>query len=84
MEELQGEGWIKGIQPGDAGRMTDAWMSSVLTGAPFHFEFRGFRARDETYRWCVSSRLAVCEVRGLSSVALVGDRAYLLLNWVCQ
>ena len=64
MEELQGEGWIKGIHPGDAGRMTDAWMSSVLTGAPFHFEFRGFRARDETYRWCVSKALPLRDPDG--------------------
>ena len=64
MDELRGEGWVNATHPDDVGRMADAWRSSVSTGAPFHFEFRGFHASGETYRWCVSSALPLRDPDG--------------------
>lgn len=57
IEELQGAGWMKVVHPGDAEKMAEAWRTSVEAGTSFQHEFRGFRASDKSYRWCVSSAL---------------------------
>jgi PAS domain S-box-containing protein len=56
-EEIQGSGWTKSVHPDDIDAMVQGWASSIATGRPFRFEFRGLRAADHTYRWCVSSAL---------------------------
>ena len=59
--EIRDTGWMSAIHPDDADPMAQAWMASVRAGAPFRFEFRGLRAADRTYRWCVSSALPLVE-----------------------
>ncbi len=55
--EIQGAGWMKTIHPDDAENVEQAWARSVESGDPFYFEFRGRRASDGKYRWCVSRAL---------------------------
>jgi PAS domain S-box-containing protein len=34
-EEALGDGWIKGLHPGDAARAAQVWQEAVLTGEPY-------------------------------------------------
>ena len=63
-EQIQGAGWMKAVHPDDAGRMAEAWTSSVSSGSAFQFEFRGLHASDQTYRWCVSRALPLRDQAG--------------------
>jgi signal transduction histidine kinase len=55
---------MKAIHPDDADAMAQAWISSVSSGTPFRFEFRGLRASDQMYRWCVSSAVPLHDPDG--------------------
>jgi PAS domain S-box-containing protein len=63
-EEVMGTGWTKLLHPDDRERATQAWMSSVKTGAPYRVEVRTLRAVDRTFRWCVTSALPLLDVHG--------------------
>ena len=63
-KETRGAGWMKAVHSDDADAMGAAWMSSVASGEPFRFEFRGLRAQDRAYRWCVSSALPLLDAQG--------------------
>jgi PAS domain S-box-containing protein len=56
-QKIQGAGWMKMIHPDDAENAARAWTHSVESGGAFYFEFRGLRASDGKYRWCVSRAL---------------------------
>lgn len=56
-EQVQGAGWMKSVHQDEIEKMEQAWRAAVSTGAPFQYEFRGRRAADHAYRWCVSSAL---------------------------
>ena len=64
LDELRGAGWLKPIHPDDRDTMVKAWTSAVSEGLPYQFEFRGRRAADGTYRWCMSSALPLCDQAG--------------------
>lgn len=62
--DLQGAGWMKSVHPDDIVAMAEAWHSSVSSGNPFRFEFRGLRITDKMYRWCVSTALPLLDAQG--------------------
>jgi PAS domain S-box-containing protein len=63
-EQVRGEGWMKSVHRDDIGKMEHAWRSAVSTGKPFQYEFRGRRAADNAYRWCISSALPLRDREG--------------------
>jgi PAS domain S-box-containing protein len=56
-ERVRGAGWMKSVHQDDIGKMKQAWRTAVSTGEPFQYEFRGRRATDNAYRWCIASAL---------------------------
>jgi PAS domain S-box-containing protein len=63
-EQVRGAGWMKSVHPDDIGKMEQAWKAAVSTGMPFQYEFRGRRAADNAYRWCISSALPLRNQEG--------------------
>jgi len=63
-EEIKGVGWMKTVHPEDAENVAREWTHSVESGDPFYFEFRGLRASDGKYRWCVSRALPLRSSHG--------------------
>ncbi|MGC2060406.1 MAG: PAS domain S-box protein, partial [Candidatus Sulfotelmatobacter sp.] len=56
-EQVRGAGWMKSVHHDEIEKMEQAWKAAVSTGEPFQYEFRGRRAADHAYRWCISSAL---------------------------
>jgi len=56
-EEFLGVGWGRAVHADYAEAMAREWSRSIATGAPFQFEFLGWHAPTQTWRWCVSSAL---------------------------
>jgi PAS domain S-box-containing protein len=50
LEELQGDGWQRMLQPDDRNRVLKAWHESVANGTPYEQEER-HRGADGRYRW---------------------------------
>jgi PAS domain S-box-containing protein len=67
LNELRGPGWLKPIHPNDRDAMVKAWTSAVTEGLPYQFEFRGQRAADGMYRWCMASALPLRDQAGCIS-----------------
>ena len=63
-EQVQGAGWMKSVHQDEIRKMEQAWSTAVSTGEPFQYEFRGLRAADHAYRWCVSSALPLRDREG--------------------
>ena len=63
-EQVRGAGWMNSVHRDDIEKMTQAWTAAVLTGGPFQYEFRGRRAADNAYRWCISSALPLRDQEG--------------------
>ncbi len=63
-EQVRGAGWMKSVHQDDIGKMEHAWRAAVSTGEPFQYEFRGRRAADSAYRWCISSALPLRDQQG--------------------
>jgi PAS domain S-box-containing protein len=63
-EQVRGAGWMKSVHEDDIEKMEQAWRTAVATGDPFQYEFRGLRAADQTYRWCISSALPLRDQEG--------------------
>jgi PAS domain S-box-containing protein len=63
-EQVQGAGWMKSVHQDDIEKMEQAWRATVATGEPFQYEFRGRRAEDKAYRWCISSALPLRDQEG--------------------
>ena len=62
--EIIGSGWTKLLHPDDVDEAVRVWMSCVATGLPYKVEVRIFHATDRTYRWCVTSALALLDGQG--------------------
>jgi PAS domain S-box-containing protein len=62
--QVRGAGWMKSVHQDDMGKMEQAWGAAVSTGEPFQHEFRGRRAADNAYRWCISSALPLRDQDG--------------------
>jgi PAS domain S-box-containing protein len=56
--------WMHAVHKDDIEKMEQAWRAAVSTGEPFHYEFRGRRAADNAYRWCISSALPLRDQEG--------------------
>lgn len=56
-EQVREAGWMKSVHQDDVEKMKQAWRAAVSTGEPFQYEFRGRRAVDNAYRWCITSAL---------------------------
>jgi PAS domain S-box-containing protein len=63
-EQVQGAGWMKSVHQDEIEKMEQAWRAAVSTGEPFQYEFRGRRAADRAYRWCVSNALPLRDREG--------------------
>ena len=63
-EQVHGAGWMKSVHQDEIEKMGQAWRDAVSTGEPFHYEFRGQRAADHAYRWCISSALPLRDQGG--------------------
>jgi PAS domain S-box-containing protein len=63
-ERVHGTGWMKSVHQDDIRKMEQAWRAAVSTGEPFQYEFRGRRAADNAYRWCISSALPLRDREG--------------------
>ena len=59
-QQVRGSGWMKSVHQDDVEKMLQEWTRAVSTGEPFQHEFRCRRAADNTYRWCITSALALC------------------------
>ncbi len=63
-EQVRGAGWMKSVHQDEIDKMEQAWRTAVATGEPFQYEFRGRRAADQAYRWCISSALPLRDQEG--------------------
>jgi PAS domain S-box-containing protein len=63
-EQVRGAGWMKSVHQDEIEKMEQAWRAAVSTGEPFQYEFRGRRAADHAYRWCISSALPLRDQKG--------------------
>ena len=63
-EQVRGAGWMKSVHQDDIEKMEETWRAAVSTGEPFQYEFRGRRAADNAYRWCISSALPLRDQEG--------------------
>ncbi len=63
-EQVHGAGWMQCVHPDEIGKMEQAWRTAVSTGELFQYEFRGRRAADNAYRWCISSALPLRDPEG--------------------
>jgi len=63
-EQIQGAGWMKSVHQDEIEKMGQAWRAAVSTGEPFQYEFRGRRAADHAYRWCISTALPLRDQEG--------------------
>jgi PAS domain S-box-containing protein len=63
-EQIQGAGWMKSVHEDEIEKMDQAWRAAVSTGEPFQYEFRGRRAADHAYRWCISTALPLRDQEG--------------------
>ncbi len=63
-EQVRGAGWMRSVHQDDIEKMEHAWRAAVSTGEPFQYEFRGRRAADRAYRWCISSALPLRDQEG--------------------
>jgi PAS domain S-box-containing protein len=63
-EQVQGAGWMKSVHQDEIEKMEQAWRAAVSTGELFQYEFRGRRAADRAYRWCISSALPLRDQEG--------------------
>ena len=63
-EQVRRAGWMKSVHQDDVRKMEQAWRAAVSTGEPFQYEFRGRRAADNAYRWCISSALPLRDQEG--------------------
>jgi PAS domain S-box-containing protein len=63
-EQVQGTGWMKSVHQDEIEKMEQSWRAAVSTGEPFQYEFRGQRASDLAYRWCISSALPLRDQEG--------------------
>ncbi len=63
-EQVRGAGWMKSVHQDEIEKMEQAWRVAVSTGEPFQYEFRGRRAADHAYRWCISSALPLRDQAG--------------------
>jgi PAS domain S-box-containing protein len=62
--QIFGDGWLKSVHQDDLEKMTQAWAIAVSKGEPFQYEFRCFRATDQSYRRCLSSALPLRDQDG--------------------
>src|SRR5271166_2814568 len=63
-EQVHGTGWMKSVHQDEIEKMEQSWRAAVSTGEPFQYEFRGRRASDHAYRWCISSALPLRDQEG--------------------
>jgi PAS domain S-box-containing protein len=63
-EQVRGAGWMKSVHQDEIEKMEQAWRAAVSSGEPFQYEFRGRRAADHAYRWCISSALPLRDQKG--------------------
>ncbi len=63
-EQVHGTGWMKSVHQDEIEKMEQAWKAAVSAGEPFQYEFRGRRAADQAYRWCISSALPLRDREG--------------------
>ena len=63
-DQVRGAGWMKSVHQDEIEKMEQAWRAAVSTGEPFQYEFRGRRAADHAYRWCISSALPLRDREG--------------------
>jgi PAS domain S-box-containing protein len=64
VEQVRSAGWVKAVHQEDIEKMQRAWMAAVSSGEPFQCEFRGLRASDCAYRWCLSNALPLRDSQG--------------------
>jgi PAS domain S-box-containing protein len=62
-EQIRDWGWRQFIHPDDLEGNVQAWMRSVKSGEPFHYEHR-FRGADGKYRWHLSRAHAMRDEHG--------------------
>jgi PAS domain S-box-containing protein len=60
-EAIKGDKWTKLIHPDDVDRGAREWHSCVTTGAEYRVEVRIMHAREQTYRWCVTSAMPLLD-----------------------
>jgi PAS domain S-box-containing protein len=63
-EQVRDAGWMKCVHQDDIEKMAQTWTAAVSTGERFQYEFRGRRAADNAYRWCISSALPLRDQEG--------------------
>ena len=63
LEELQGDGWQRMLNPDDRDRVLKAWRESVVNGTPYEQEERHRRA-DGTYRWFLARGVPLRDAKG--------------------
>ncbi len=63
-EQVRGAGWMKSVHQDDIEKMEQAWRAVGFNRESFQYEFRGRRAADNAYRWCISSALPLRDQKG--------------------
>ncbi|MFT3947635.1 MAG: PAS domain-containing sensor histidine kinase [Agriterribacter sp.] len=63
-QDLQGDGWLKIVHPGERQENLRLWERSVSTGEDFIFEHR-FRRFDGEYRWQLSRAIPQRDANGV-------------------
>jgi PAS domain S-box-containing protein len=56
--ELDGEGWVRIVHPGDVPAAKEKWVASLSSGKPYQTEFR-LRRADGIFRWHVARALPI-------------------------
>lgn len=62
-EQMQGDGWMDALHPGDVERVRSAWMTAISHCTPYNTDYR-LRCADGTYRWFNARGVPVYDADG--------------------